>query len=127
MPLTNNRRAVRQDGDAHLGDIDRGAMSAIFPGKDAAGLNGFTAPTVKAKYAVGLGNRQPAFDIRELAAVCLARANMPSVQVTLQGGKLFDREAHHFTLTLRTGSGLDRATPSIAAPVLRSPNKSCRF
>ena len=77
------------NGNADLGDIDSDEAAAIFPSEDAAGFDGFPAPAIKAKDPIGFRDRVPAFDIGELAAIGLARADLPAVEIAPQRLYLF--------------------------------------
>ena len=72
------------DGDPHFGDIDSDEAAAIFPGENAAGFYRLPIPTIEAKDPIGLRDRVPPFDIGELAAVGLARSDLPAVEFSPQ-------------------------------------------
>ena len=75
---------VGLDRNPHFGDIDGQEGAAIFPGKDTAGFDGFSAPAIEPKDPIGLRDREPAFDIGELAAIGLARADLAAIEVSPQ-------------------------------------------
>src|SRR5262245_1885877 len=110
--------------NAHFGGIDREDRAAIFPRQDTPSFHGLPAPGIEAKDTVGFRDRIPAFDIGQLAPVHFAPANVPAAEATPQRLHLFCCETHHRVLTLRTGSGSDKATPLISAPSLSSLNRS---
>ena len=60
-------------------------------------------------------------------SIRLARPNSSPAEVALQRLRLLCGKTHHFVLTLKTGSGWDRATPLTSAPPLRSLSSSCRL
>src|SRR5262244_3033494 len=118
MSLSNDRCAASLHRNPHTGRIDSNEGAAIFPGEDATGFNCLPAPAIKAENAVGFRNCIPSLDVRELAPTGFAGADVTMIEVTPQCFHLFCREAHHFVLTLKTGSGFERATPAISAPCL---------
>ena len=63
--------------DAHFGDIDGDKSAAIFTGENAAGFDRLPAPGIESKDPIGFRNGIPALDIGELAAVGLARPDLP--------------------------------------------------
>ena len=64
-------------------------MTPVFPRQHAAGLHGLAVPAIKAKDPVGFRDRVPAFDVGELAAIGLARADVPAVEAAPQRLHLF--------------------------------------
>src|SRR5450756_242633 len=118
--------AIRMNRDPDSGDIDRHEGPAVLAGMDATGLNRLPVPTIKTEDPVGLRNRVPAFDVGQFAAMGLAGADIKVIEIAPQRLHLFCREAHHRTLTLRTGSGLERVAPATSAPPLRSRAKTWR-
>src|SRR5262245_20620836 len=91
----------------HAGDVDGKEGTAVFPRQDAPRLNGLPTPAIKAEDPVGFRDRKPAFDIGKLAPIGFTRADLPWPQAASQRLYLLCREAHHFVLTLKTGSGLE--------------------
>src|SRR6516165_4330327 len=120
MALAHDGCSLGLHGDAHLGDIDGKKRSTAFPRQDATRLDRLPAPGIKAKDAVGFRDRKPAFDIREVATIGRPRANVPAAEATPQRLHLLCCETHYFVLTLKTGSGLERVTPSMSVPSLSS-------
>ena len=84
MAFSNNRCPSGLDRDPHFGDIDGQEGAAIFPGENATGFDRFSAPAIEAEDPVGLRDREPAFDIGELAAIGLARTDLPAVEISPQ-------------------------------------------
>src|SRR5215475_13583710 len=89
MTFTDDRRAIGLHGNAHLGDVDRAERAAVFSCEDAARLDSFTAPGIKAEDPIGFRDREPAFDVCQFAAMGLARADLPAIEVTTQRLQLF--------------------------------------
>ena len=89
MAFPNDGCAIGLDGDPHLGDIDGEEGAAVFPGQNATGFDGLSAPAIKAEDPVGLRDRVPAFDIGELTAMGLAGADLPAVEISPQRLHLF--------------------------------------
>src|SRR5262249_24133401 len=127
MAFADDDSAVRLNGNSNFCDVHGCKGATILPRQDATGFNSFTAPTIETKNAVGLRNCVPSLDVQKSAAMGLPSADLPTVEVALERYELFCREAHHLTLTLRTGSGLERETPSISTPVLSSLSSSWRL
>jgi hypothetical protein len=116
VPFAHNRCPAGLDRDPDLGDIDSDKSAAVFPRQNAARFHGFSAQTIKAEDPVRLGDREPPFDIREFAAIGLARTNVPdsyrlinarfNVAVYLLDGVSLERIADF----------LDRRTSQVNAP-----------
>src|SRR5262245_42030729 len=126
MAFANDGCAVGPHRNPHPGSIDCKERPSIFTCEHTAGLDRLSIPAVKAKDSVGFRDRVPAFNIGELAPIGLACADIAVVEIAPERFDLFCREAH-FVLTLRNGSGLERATPSISDPSLSSLIKTWRF
>ena len=73
----------------HFGDVDGQECAAVFSGKHAAGFDRLPVPAVKAEDTVGFRDRVPAFNIREFAAIGLAGADMPVIEIAPQRLHLF--------------------------------------
>ena len=72
VAFPNNGRAIRMNGDPDPGEVDREVCAPVLAGKDTAGLDGLSGPTIKPENPVGLRNRVPAFEVGQIAAVSLA-------------------------------------------------------
>jgi hypothetical protein len=59
------------------------------PSRGRSGLYRFAAPGIEAEDPVGLGEREPAFDVGELAAIGHACADVPAVEAAPQRLHLF--------------------------------------
>src|SRR5262245_25148569 len=127
VAFAHNGRAIGVHGNAHLGRIDGQKRPSVFACQDAAGLYRLAVPGIKTKDAIGFRDREPAFDVGELTTIGHACADVPAVEAAPQRLHLFCREAHHRVLTLRTGSGSERATPLMSAPSLSSLSKPSRL
>src|SRR5262245_49287901 len=127
VTFANDRCTIGGNRNADPGRVHSEEGATIFSCEDTTGFDGFAAPTIKAEYSVGFRNRVPALDIREFAPIGFAGADVTWIDVTTQGFHLFCGEAHHRTLTLKTGSGLERITPAISVPCLRSVANPCRL
>src|ERR1035437_1267155 len=120
MAFTNNGCPIRMNGDPNSCDVDHQETPAVLAGKDTFGFDGLPVPAIKPEDPVGLRDGVPALEIGEFPAMGLAGADMPVIGFMPQRLHLFCREAHHRTLTLKTGSGLERVAPATSAPPLRS-------
>jgi hypothetical protein len=67
--------------DSNPGDIDRQEGPTVLAGKDATGLDRLSVPTVKPKDPVRFGDRVPALDIGQFAAMGLTGANMAVIKI----------------------------------------------
>ena len=76
MAFANDGRAVSVHRDPDPGDIDREEAPAVFAGEHTARFEGLSVPAVESEDSIGFRDRVPAFDVGELAAIGLARADM---------------------------------------------------
>ena len=104
---------VGSDRDPDLGHVDGVEGAPVLPRQDTARFQGLSVPPIEAEDPIGLGNGMPALDVGQLPPIHLPGADIAGSHVTLKLADLCDREAHYFTLTLRTGSGLPSTAPSI--------------
>ena len=69
VPLANDACPIGLHRQPHPGDIDGKEGTFVLSGKRTAGFNGLSRPAVKAKDAVGLGDRVPTLEIPELPSI----------------------------------------------------------
>src|SRR5215831_17380499 len=100
MPFADDNGVVSADRNPHFGDVDGDKAAAALARQHTAGIDRFAAPAVEAEDPVRLRDRKPALDIGELAAMSLAGANVPAIEVAPQRLDLFCGKAHHLILTL---------------------------
>jgi len=87
------------DGDAHTGGVGDAPARLLVPADGAFGLgdaahgDGLALPAVKTKNPVGLGDGEPALDIRHLPATLLALADVGPIEGGGEGGELLGGEA----------------------------------
>src|SRR3974377_2094913 len=83
MTLAEDGGALRRNRQPHPGDIDGKEGAFVLSGEHTAGFDGLSAPAIKAKDAVGLGDRVPALEITELPSIMgLPGADMPVIGLT---------------------------------------------
>jgi hypothetical protein len=113
VTVADDDRSGRADGNPHPRRIDCRKLGLLARG--ALGLDRLTIPSVEAKDAIGLGDGKPSLDVGELLAGADARADRAERDGATERTDLLVGKTHHFTLTLRTGSGLGCA-PATATP-----------
>jgi hypothetical protein len=72
MAFPDDCWAIGLHGNTHPGDIDGEKGPAVFPGQHAFGFDDLPAPAVEPEDPIGLRDRVPALDIRELSTMDLA-------------------------------------------------------
>ena len=85
--------------------IDRQEGAAVFTGQHAAGLDRLPVPAIKPEDPIGLRDRVPALDIGQLAAIGLARADMPVIELRRSACTCFAEKP--ITLSSRSRQVLD--------------------
>ncbi len=120
VSLPDDADPVRLNREPDLGRVHSREVAAVLSREHAFGFDRLPAPAVKAEDPVRLCDDVPAFELGELAAVRLPDTDVALIDLASQRRDLFAGEAHHRTLTLRTGSGFEREAPATSLPCLRS-------
>src|SRR3974377_1087181 len=90
MTLADDGGALHRNRQTYAGDIDGKEGAFVLTGEHTAGLDGLSRPAIKAKDAVGLGDRVPALEITELPSIMgLPGADMSLIGLTPERSHLF--------------------------------------
>ena len=126
MTFPDDCCAVRVHRYPDTGRVDRKKRSSIFARKYATGLDRFPIPAVESEDPVRFRDRVPSLNVGERPAIRLRVYGRSGGRDCAAAPSPVLPRAHQRVLTLKTGSGLDRATPSISAPPLSSLSSPCR-
>ena len=121
MPLPYNRRSTGLNGDAHFRDVNGKECTEVLAREHTARIQGLAVQASKPKIRLASEIAyQPS--MYESSRPFASRVRMLRLLRPRRNACV----CHHFVLTLNTGSGLERATPLIPAPPLRSLSSPCR-